>query len=151
MQMEDQEEAPDALSSFVGGLTGMVNVLRHIDADTDVQKERQRANIAHRKYRACEVSISRARKRYIDDALASFRAKRRDEYDDQANKYKRVLRTLRATEIKSAQRFIGGRSDVSIQDAEELYRQIEDSTSLRTRADNDGTFGPLKSRFWTHG
>lgn len=148
MRIEDQQDA--VMTEFVAGVASIVNCFGHIDADNEVQKIRALANKAHKRYRKCEVEISRTRKRLIDDALAKLRAQRIDAYDKEASKYRKVLRLLRQTEIKSAQRFIGGRSDISIEDAEELYKGIEESTSLRARANNEGTFGPMKSRFWTH-
>jgi len=150
MRMDEEAES-SFLTEFVGGVASMVNCFRHIDADKDVQAQRARANTAHRKYRKCEIDISRARKRLIDDALTKLRDTRRDVFDKESSKYRRVLRDLRQAETLAAQRFVGGRSDISVDESEELYRQIEESTSLRSRANNDGTFGPMKSRFWTHG
>lgn len=144
----DQEE-PN-FTSMVTGVVGMVNCMRHIDADAKVQEERARANKAHRIYRKCEIDISKSRKKLIDGALSQLRREKKPLYDKEATKYRRSLRQLREVEIQSAQRFIGGRSDISVEEAEELYKCIEESTSLRSRADNSGSFGPMKSRFWTH-
>lgn len=145
-----EQEAPEFIATFLGGVNSMVHCMRHVDDDPDVQVERARANRAHKAYRKCEIDVSRARKRLIDKALNELRSAKRDTYDTASSKYRKTLRRLRLVEITSAQRFVGGRTDISVEDAEELYKCIEESTSIRTRANNNGAFGPLKNRFWTH-
>jgi hypothetical protein len=124
--------------------------MRFIDADNTVQQQRARANKAHKEYRRCEREVTKSRKRHIDKALDNLRHEMGEHYEKQSSKYRRVLRDLRASEIRCAQMFLGGRSDVSIDDARSLYETIEESTNIRTRANNNGAFGPMKSRFWSH-
>lgn len=142
-------EADGPINNFVTGIRDVMAVNVYIDRNSKVQAARSAANKAHRRYRAAEKSIMNRRCELIKDALQRLGHEKRDFFNKEKSMYLYKLKDLRLSEKEAAKRYIEDHPETESA-LDDVMSMIDESTSIKARADNQNTLGPLKTRFWTH-
>lgn len=143
LPQDSAEDEPE----FIAGVRDIYAINTVLDKNDGIQVMRARANRAHKRYREAELSIVKRRRSLVDGALRRLRDETRDTFNKEKRIYLNSLRLLRNKEKDIALKYIEDHDLNDVKD--DIIEMINDSTDIKTRAHN--SFGPLKTRFWTHG